>query len=322
MPMTMHELAELEDYRGINPCPGDFDAFWDARVAEAAEVPLDFSVVPAAVPDWPGCLYRDLWFTGIGDARLHAKYICPTGKGPFPLVLQFHGYPGSSRSWLELSSFVGMGFAVVSMDCPGQGGPGQDLGGYEGTTVAGHIVAGLDGDPKDMYYVRLYQDICILCRIVGEMPEVDEKYIVVNGGSQGGAQGVACAALMPGLIHKAAILYPFLSDYQKVLELGADEIAYEGLRYYSRWFDPEHKNTERWFTQLGYIDTHNFAHRVRCPVLFGVGLSDTVCPPATQMAVYNELTCPKKLLIFPDFAHEEIQAFDDELINYFCGEVS
>ncbi len=320
MPMTARELAALKDYRGMDPRPSDFDPFWDARVAEAAAVPLDYTLSPAPVPDWPGCLYRDLWFTGMGGARIHAKYIRPAGDGPFPLILQFHGYPGSSRSWLELSSFPAMGFAVVSMDCPGQGGPGQDLGGYEGTTVAGHIVAGLDGDPRDMYFVRLYQDICILCRVVSGLPEIDRDRIAVNGASQGGAQGIACAALMPDLIRRAAILYPFLSDYRKVLELGADEIAYEGLRYYSRWFDPAHEHTARWLTQLGYIDTHNFAHRVRCPVLFGTGLSDTVCPPATQMAVYNELTCPKKLLVFPDYTHEEIQAFDDGLIDFFCRE--
>lgn len=320
MPMTMRELSEWRDYRGTNPCPRDFDDFWDARTAETMAAPLDPVLTPAPVPDYSGCLYRDLWFTGMAGARIHAKFIRPAGDGPFPLVMQFHGYPGSSRSWLELSSFPGMGFAVVSMDCPGQGGLSRDPGGYEGTTVAGHIVAGLDGDPKDMYYVRLYQNICILCRVLCEMPEVDREYIVVNGASQGGAQGIACAALMPGLIRRAAILYPFLSDYRKVMELGADQIAYEGLRYYSRWFDPTHRNAERWFTKLGYIDTHNFAHRVRCPVLFGMGLSDTVCPPVTQMAVYNELTCPKKLLVFPDFDHEEILAFDDELIVYFRKE--
>jgi cephalosporin-C deacetylase-like acetyl esterase len=39
---------------------------------------------------------------------------------PVPLVLQFHGYPGSSRSWLEQSSYAGMGMAIIALDCPGQ----------------------------------------------------------------------------------------------------------------------------------------------------------------------------------------------------------
>ena len=86
-----------------------------------------------------------------------------------PLVLQFHGYPGASRSWFEQASFAGMGMALIALDCPGQGGPSEDIGGFEGTTVAGHIVAGIDGDPANLYYVRLHQDIRILCRIVREL---------------------------------------------------------------------------------------------------------------------------------------------------------
>ena len=50
-----------------------------------------------------------LWFTGMGGARIYAKYLRPKSDKPLPLVLQFHGYPGASRSWLEQSSFAGMG---------------------------------------------------------------------------------------------------------------------------------------------------------------------------------------------------------------------
>ena len=91
----------------------------------------------------------------MGGARIYAKYLRPKSDKPLPLVLQFHGYPGASRSWLEQSSFAGMGYALLAMDCPGQGGKSQDIGGFLGTTVSGDLIAGLDGEPKDMYYVRL-----------------------------------------------------------------------------------------------------------------------------------------------------------------------
>lgn len=64
------------------------------------------------------------------------------------------------RGWFEQSSLAGMGCAILVMDCPGQGGKSEDLGIVKGTTVAG-----LDGEPKDMYYVRLFQNTCILTRI-------------------------------------------------------------------------------------------------------------------------------------------------------------
>lgn len=317
MSKPIYELEQYQTYLGTNPMPEDFDGFWAARMEEARQVPLDYTLSPSEIPHFDTCRYYDLWFRGMGGARIYAKYLIPVSRQPVPLVLQFHGYPGASRSWLEQSSYAGMGFALLAMDCPGQGGRGEDLGGYAGTTVSGHIVAGLDGPPEDMYYIRLHQNICILCRIVRELQGIDQGRIYINGASQGGGLGIACAALNPDLPRKAAILYPFLSDYQKVWELGADTIAYEGLRYYSRWFDPAGERMEEAFTKLGYIDTHNFAHMVRCEVLFGTGLADTVCPPCTQYAVYNNLSCKKRHILFPDYGHEEIQAFDDMILSFF-----
>lgn len=166
------------------------------------------------------------------------------------------------------------------------------------------------------------ETIRILCRIVRELGGIDQSKVFVNGASQGGGLGLACAALNPGLVNRAAILYPFLSDYRLVWELGADLIAYEGLRYYSRWFDPDGTRQDEWFAKLGYIDSKNFAHLVRCPVLFGTGLADEVCPPATQCAVYNNLNCPKRRYLFEGYGHEEIQDFDDLILDFFGREAA
>ena len=317
--MTFEDIEALSNYHGMTPLPTDFDEFWAARMAEADAMPLKWTVSPSEIPTFDSCEYLDLWFEGMDGALLYAKYVRPVADGPLPVVLQFHGYPGATRSWFEQSSFAGMGCALIALDNPGQGGKSEDVGGYKGTTVAGHLVAGLDGAPKDLYYVRLYQDVRILCRIVramGEAGAFDLSRVYVNGASQGGGMGIACCALNSDLIAKACILYPFLSDYRKVYELGADEIAYEGIRYYARWFDPDGTREDEWFAKLAYVETNHFAHLVRCPVLFGTGLDDIVCPPETQCATYNDLTCKKQRLLFPGFGHEEIQEFDDQILAY------
>ena len=38
-------------YRGTTPRPADFDAFWDARMAEADAVPLCYAVEPSGLSD-------------------------------------------------------------------------------------------------------------------------------------------------------------------------------------------------------------------------------------------------------------------------------
>ncbi len=319
MPFSADRLARLDSCAGRNPIPVDFDAFWEERMAEADDVPLDYELSASdQLDDFDTCTYHDLRFIGMGGAHLYAKYCVPAAvSGPVPLVLQFHGYPGCTRSWAEQSSWPGLGYAVLSMDNPGQGGRSEDIGGFNGTTVAGHLVAGIDGGPRNLYYVRLYQNQRILCRIAAELEGIDCSRVFVNGGSQGGGMGIACCALNPDLVRGASILYPFLSDFKAVWELGADEIAYEGIRYYSRWFDPDGSRADEWFGTLGYVDSLSFAHLVRCPVLFGTGLADVVCPPETQFAVYNALPCPKRHLLYPDFGHEEIQAFDDSIPAFY-----
>ena len=47
----------------------------------------------------------------------------------------------------------------------------------------------------------------------------------------------------------------------------------------------------------GYFDVVNFASRVKCPVLIGVGLIDTVCPSPGVFAAYNQFQGPKEIVV-------------------------
>lgn len=319
MPVIDMPLEKLKGYTGTNPMPKDFDLFWDKRMDEVNNHQLQYEIKESEIEGYNSCDYYDLWFKGIDGGEVYAKYIHPKSVEKVPLILQFHGYPGASRSWFEQCSFVGMGCAIIAMDCPGQGGKGNDVGGISGTTVAGHIVAGLDGEPKDMYYVRLFQNTSILCRIAQELEGININKIYTNGASQGGGIALACSSLNK-IIKRCAVLYPFLSDYKRVWDMDLDQIAYEGIRYYSKWFNPMGVNEEDMFTKLGYIDVHNFAHRLNSEVLFGTGLMDNICPPSTQFAVYNNIKSKKKHIIFQDYTHEEIAVFDDMLIDFFLKE--
>lgn len=98
MPVTEQETQQLGDYVGATPAPADFDASWNKRVAEADQVPLDFAVTPSEISPFHTHGYLDLWFRGMGGAQLYAKYVKPRAAHPILLVLQFHGYPGASRS--------------------------------------------------------------------------------------------------------------------------------------------------------------------------------------------------------------------------------
>lgn len=306
--------------RGLTPCPADFTDFWEKRVRQAWEMPLRYQITPSEIPHTKFTQYYDVWVEGSHGARLYAKWILPVRQEKVPVVLQFHGYPGASRGWFEQSSFAGMGLSVLAMDCPGQGGKSAYGGAPQGTLAADHIIMGLDGDPEKMYYVEAYQDTCLMVRLALALEQLDPRRIFVNGASQGGGLSLVCAALNPTYIRKCAALYPFLADYRRAWELDMDTVVFDGLKYYSRWFDPTGERLEQTFTKLGYIDVLNFVDRITCPVLFGISLSDRMIPPAAQFAVYDRIRSPKRRYIYPDYGHEEIPDFDDRLIDFFRKE--
>jgi cephalosporin-C deacetylase len=227
----------------------------------------------------------------------------------------FHGYSGSAGDWSHKLGYVAAGFTVAAMDCRGQGGSSEDAGLVKGTTLRGHIIRGLDDHPDQLLFRQVFLDTAQMARIVMAMPEVDAKRVGACGGSQGGGLTLACAALEPGL-NRAAPVFPFLSDYQRVWEMDMAKNAYDELKYYFRNFDPTHAREKDIFTTLGYIDNQHLASRIKAKVLLGMGLMDDICPPSSQFAAYNKIRSKKEMVIYPDFGHEGLPGFDDRVFNF------
>ena len=232
-------------------------------------------------------------------------------------MLQFHGYSGDSGDWSDKLSYVGLGFSVAVLDCRGQGGISEDLGGVRGNTFKGQIIRGLDDDPRKFTFRQIFLDTAQLGKIVASFDEVDPQRIGAMGGSQGGALTLACTALFPQ-IKLAAPVFPFLCDYQRVWEMDLADNAYEELRTYFRRYDPNHAREREIFTKLGYIDIQNLAPRIRARVLMGCGLMDRICPPSTQFAAYNKITSEKEVVIYPDFGHEGLPGFTDQTFEFMA----
>lgn len=318
MPLIDLPLDQLHHYQGRNPRPADFDPFWDRAIAELDAVDANVELVPHPLPvDFAEAF--ELWFTGVGGARIFAKLLLPKRRpAPTPAVLQFHGYSAHSGDWSDKLGYVAAGFTVAAMDCRGQGGRSEDPGGVQGTTLRGHIVRGLDDSPEKLLYRQIFLDTAQIARVVMAMPAVDAQRVGAMGGSQGGALTLACAALEPR-IRRAAPTYPFLCDYQRIWEMDLANQAYEELRSFFRWHDPRHQREEEIFTRLGYIDIQHLAPRIHAEVLFAVGLMDSLCPPSSQFATYNKIRSKKELVIYPDFGHEGLPGWNDLTFEFICG---
>jgi cephalosporin-C deacetylase len=320
MPLTFDlPFEQLAGYTGMNPKPDDFDRFWDSALDEMRAVKPEIELIPSDFKT-DFCECEDLYFTGVGGARVHSKLLRPiTVKSPHPVILMFHGYSMDAGDWFDKLGYVAQGFTVAAMDCRGQGGSSEDPGGVSGNTLHGHIIRGLqdalNGSPERLLFRQIFLDTAQLAGILMGMPGVDANRVGVMGGSQGGALTVACAALEPR-IKRAAPMYPFLSDYKRVWSMDQAKDAYLELKELFRRFDPRHEKEDAIFEKLGYIDIQHLANRIKADVLWGIGLMDTICPPSSQFAAYNKIISRKSMEIYPDFGHENLPGFADKSFEF------
>lgn len=317
MPLIDMPLEKLKQYTGRNPRPDDFEEYWDESLQEMRAVQADLELRPGGLETRFAECY-DLFFTGVEDGRIHAKYLLPShAEKPGPAVVFFHGYGGRAPDWSDLLVYAAQGFTVAALDCRGQGGQSTDFGGVRGNTLNGHIVRGLDDEPRRLLYRSIFLDCAQLAGLVMDMDHVDATRVAATGGSQGGGLTLACAALEPR-IARAAPIFPFLCDYLRVWEMDLAKGAYHELQEYFRKFDPRHETQDEVFRRLGYIDVQHLAPRIKANVMLTVGLMDTICPPSTQFAAYNKIQADKSLQIYPDFGHEGLPDIKDLIFQFLA----
>lgn len=280
-------LDQLQSYLPEVREPADFDAFWHAAVATAADCPPLLDVRPEPtdlelVETW------DVTFPGFGGDPIRAWYSRPAGiSEPLPAVVEYLGYGRGRGLPHERLTWAAAGYAHLLMDSRGQGdqyGTGGDTpdprapgaAGGPGVTVRGVL------DPADYYYRRLITDAVRAVTAVRALPGVDPARVAAVGNSQGGGLALAVAGLVPDL---AAVLAsaPFLCHIQRAIDITDANPYGEIVTYLS-----VHRDSEQAVRlTLSYVDAVNFARRAVAPAHFAVGLRDTVCPPSTVFAAHN-----------------------------------
>lgn len=309
-------LKDLRTYKGKSPRPADFDTYWDEALREVEELPLEYELVPASMPFKAANCFH-LYFTGVGGARIHAKYVVPKNvENDSPGMVLFHGYSVDSGDWSEKVGYASQGITVLALDCRGQGGESEDTLVVKGPTLRGHVIRGVeDPDPKNLYFRQVFLDAVQCVRILQSMSHVHRERIGVYGASQGGALAIACAALVPE-IKQVAALYPFLSDYRRVWEdMDIDQTAYGEIASYFKTRDPNHEREKALFERLGYIDIQHLAPRINGHVEWALAMKDLICPPSTQFAVYNKIESSKNMILFYEYGHEYLPGMSDHVLK-------
>jgi cephalosporin-C deacetylase len=283
--------ADLASFESTARRPDDFDKFWADTRAELERLPLSLELARSALRSTPQVDTYEVTYASLTGAHVFAWLCVPTKAGPHPGLAIYPGYsgsPGVPRAWAKLG--------YVALQVSPRGHPKSDLEFNPG--FPGLMTSGID-QPRSYAYRGLYCDAWRAIDVLLARPEVDKARIGVTGGSQGGALSLIAGAGRSEVRAIAADV-PFMTSMRDALELGSS-YPYEEVKDYLR-LQPAYE--DRALATLDYFDTVNFADQIKSPTLLSLGLRDDICPPQTGYALYNRLSCPKELRVYPDAGHE------------------
>ena len=268
------------------PRPADFDAFWDAKLAAQAKVPINPSLTPIQ-SDIPGIEESVFALDALGS-KVHGYVAKPAKQGKFPAIiqLQYAGVYTLHPDWA--AQRASDGWLVINVDAHDKlpSDPSGDV-------PKAYVTVG-NTDREKSYFLDMYlRDSRALDYLLGR-PDWDGKTIVLTGGSQGGQQSFALAGLRPEKITAVLVCVPAGADTNGDLH---------GRKAgFPNWPSDNAKAME---TAL-YFDPVNFASRIKAPVMAGMGFIDTVSPPAGVWTALNQVHGPTEPLPLLESEHDNL----------------
>jgi len=265
--------------------PVDFDEFWQRTLSELDAVPQ--AVRREAIGAEGAVRLESLSFASLVGARVHAYRLAGPPDPPRPLVVHAHGYGGGCEPRWDLAR---AGLDVV----------GVDVRGFRRSAAAraapsrwGWVLTGA-ASPETHVLRGAVCDYLRAARLARALSPRAPR-TVLHGMSLAG--GLALMAEAFGRVADVLVVgVPTFGWAEGRLFLARGGSGAEVSGYLAR--QPGYA-AEDLMVVLRYFDPVNFADRVRCPTLVGVGLVDEVVPAETVLAIVGRLAAPHEVMRFP-----------------------
>lgn len=271
-------------------CENDFDLFWKLAHQDATLM-SGRSKLSKVKNNYGGRKVQLLTINPPYGGEFKAYMFEPRKSGKFPVVISFYDsdrmpVPESAQTDSSLNRID----IAVSLRGQGLCSSDRSYGIYQAYGIKSR---------QDYYYKYAYLDGVKVLDFAYALANADRNRIYVEGSGTGAEVALAVAA-MDERVAAVAAYAPGMTDFIYM------------TRWNKNFMDPIYESarnagiSESWMRNtLSYFNIAYFAAKIKCPVLYGVGLQDERIAPRLSFASYAKIpyATPKEYYIFPDSGH-------------------
>jgi cephalosporin-C deacetylase len=285
--------------------PDDFDEFWRTAMDELASINPSYKIEEDFEQSNKLFSVYRVEMSSIDNIRINGWLTVPKTAmgGKFPVLVGFGGYQVLARP-LFFDEFVSFTVNVR----------GADRNNMSDINPTNQDILTLNiNDPAKYVYRGIYMDCLRFVDFLfaNDNMGFDLNRIAVFGGSQGGSFALVTAALLNKKIKTCVADNPTFCDYHVniFMEPQIREASFV-LEYLGKYLraNANFFTKEEMLQTLSYFEIQNFMPKIKCPILFGVGLLDPLAPAVTTIGAYNKMNRDvikeSEIYIFPELAHE------------------
>ncbi|MGA7800598.1 MAG: acetylxylan esterase [Gammaproteobacteria bacterium] len=265
----------------------DFGPFWVQTLETLADVAPEPAILQLERGRQGGPALR--WFSvrSLGGKQIVGYLLQWEDPQPRPLVVYTHGY-GSQVE--EAWSWARRGLHVAGFDVRGFGRSHDAAGPL---SPHGYVLTGIE-DPRTSILRGAVCDFLRTYQLARHWLGATMARTVFHGHSFGGALAIMAAAVgtTPDLLAVGVPTFGWAQGRRRLVRRGSGKEINDYLAAH-----PQQEAAV--LRTLSYFDPMNFAQRVRCPTLIGLGLDDDVVPPETVYAIINHLHDAVQVMEFP-----------------------
>lgn len=281
-------------YSNVNR-PADFDQFWDDARRDLINIDPKFRVTRRGDQSTREVDVFMVEFQSIDMQIIRGWLSVPKERGRFKVLYELPGYLEEMRP-----DSLRKDMAVFRLNVRGHGNSRDNTNADYNT----FNVIGLNDKNRYIYrgvYMDALRGLDFIYR--HEHLKLDTKKVVVKGEGQG-AVLAAVVASMDSRPQGCILERPVYVDMRTLFMMAeTQKVQPWPVRNFQSYIaNPRNRlNKEGLFRVWDYFDPVNFAPNIRCRVLFGHNLKNTVCPPQAAIALYNQIRIDnREIFMSPD----------------------